>query len=103
VAAAILGEARDFDVVPYFWSDLADCCKLEYVGPAARHDREVVRGSLADGRFTIFYLDGGRVAAALTAGRPRDLMEARRLLASGTDLGERAGELADVDADLAAL
>ena len=84
VAGALLGEPRPYDEIPYFWSDLSDWCSLEYVGPAARWDREVVRGSVADGAFTIFYLDGGRVAAALTVGRSDDLEEARRLLAAGT-------------------
>jgi 3-phenylpropionate/trans-cinnamate dioxygenase ferredoxin reductase subunit len=84
VAAAIRGEGRAYDEVPYFWSDLADWCTLEYVGPADAWDREVVRGSVADGAFTIFYLAGDRVAAALTVGRSDDLDEARGLLAAGT-------------------
>jgi len=83
VAAAILGSREPFAEIPYFWSDLADWCTLEYVGPAASWDREVVRGSVADGEFTIFYLDGGRVVAALTVGRSDDLDRARELMASG--------------------
>jgi len=83
VAAAILGERRPYDEVPYFWSDLADWCTLEYVGPAAEWDREVVRGSLDDGEFTIFYLGGDRVLAALTVGRSDDLDRARELMTSG--------------------
>ena len=102
-AAAMLGQADPYGVVPYFWSDLGDWCTLEYVGPAARWDREVVRGSLDDGAFTIFYLDGGRLAAALTVGRSDDLEAATRLIAGRTDLGERADALADAGTDLAAL
>ena len=34
VAAAILGSREPFAEIPYFWSDLADWCTLEYVGPA---------------------------------------------------------------------
>ena len=49
--------------MPYFFSDLADWASLEYVGPAAEWDQEVVRGSIDDGEFTIFYLHDGRVAA----------------------------------------
>ena len=37
--ANMLGEGKDYDVVPYFFSDLADWASLEYVGPAARWDR----------------------------------------------------------------
>ena len=83
VAAAIMGSREPFAEVPYFWSDLADWCTLEYVGPAASWDQEVVRGSVADGSFTIFYLDGGRVVAALTVGRSDDLDRARSLMTSG--------------------
>ena len=95
VAGAMLGEGGDFDEVPYFWSDLSDWCKLEYVGPAGQWDSEVVRGSLADGNFTIFYLDGGRVAGALAVGRPDDLTHAGRLLRARTDLGAATAALAD--------
>ena len=83
VAAAILGSTEPFAEIPYFWSDLADWCTLEYVGPASEWDEEVVRGSVADGEFTIFYLAGGRVAAALTVGRSDDLERARELMRSG--------------------
>jgi 3-phenylpropionate/trans-cinnamate dioxygenase ferredoxin reductase subunit len=87
VAAAIMGSREPFAEVPYFWSDLADWCTLEYVGPAASWDEEVVRGSVADGEFTIFYREGGRVVAALTVGRSDDLDRARELMASGDFVG----------------
>jgi 3-phenylpropionate/trans-cinnamate dioxygenase ferredoxin reductase subunit len=83
-AAAAAGRPADFVEVPYFWCDLADWATLEYVGPAATWDDEVVRGSLDDGEFTIFYLDGGKVVAALTVGRSDDLDRARELIAAGT-------------------
>ncbi len=92
VGAAIAGDRRPFDEVPYFWSDLADWCTLEYVGPAAEWDREVVRGSVDDGEFTIFYLSSDQVVAALTVGRSDDLDRARELMTSGRAV--------DPDADL---
>jgi 3-phenylpropionate/trans-cinnamate dioxygenase ferredoxin reductase subunit len=78
------GEARPFTEIPYFWSDLADWATLESVGPALKWDDEVIRGSLDDGEFTIFYLDAGKVAGALTVGRSDDLDRARELMAAGT-------------------
>jgi len=92
VAAAIRGEPAPYAEVPYFWSDLADWCTLEYVGPCSEWDREVVRGSLDDGDFTIFYLAGGRLRAALTVGRSADLDRARELMTTGRPV--------DVDAEL---
>lgn len=101
VAADMLGAGRPFDEVPYFWSDLADWCTLEYVGPTDVWDREVVRGSYLDGAFTIFYLHEQRLVAALTVGRPEDLMTARRLVHDGGELEERSVvALGDPAADL---
>jgi 3-phenylpropionate/trans-cinnamate dioxygenase ferredoxin reductase subunit len=102
-AAAVAGRPADFAEVPYFWSDLADWATVEYIGAASAWDREIVRGSLDDGEFAVFYLTGGRLVAALSVGRPEDLMHARRLLAEGPELGDRAGALGDLGADLAAL
>jgi 3-phenylpropionate/trans-cinnamate dioxygenase ferredoxin reductase component len=83
VAAALQGAREPYREVPYFWSDLADWCTLEYVGPCARWDREVVRGSVAEGEFTIFYVADGRLGGAVTVGRPGDLDLARELMTSG--------------------
>lgn len=87
VAAAIMGSREPFAEIPYFWSDLADWCTLEYVGPASSWDSEVARGSVEDGAFTIYYLEGGRVVGALTVGRSDDLDRARSLMASGEVVG----------------
>jgi 3-phenylpropionate/trans-cinnamate dioxygenase ferredoxin reductase subunit len=102
-ALNMLDRDQPHDVVPYFFSDLSDWASLEYVGPASEWDQEVVRGSVDAGEFTIFYLRDGRVAAALTVGRSDDLEHARRLLAAGADVGDRASELQDASSDLASL
>jgi 3-phenylpropionate/trans-cinnamate dioxygenase ferredoxin reductase subunit len=80
VARAMLGDDAPYEVVPYFFSDLADWASLEYVGPAERWDREVVRGSLEAGEFSVFYSDAGTVVAALSVGRSEDLDLARDLI-----------------------
>jgi 3-phenylpropionate/trans-cinnamate dioxygenase ferredoxin reductase subunit len=100
VALNMLGQTVAYDTVPYFFSDLSDWAAIEYVGPAYAWDREVIRGSLQDGKFTVFYLDGPRVAGALTVGRSEDLQHARRLIAQRTEVGDRAGELGDLSTDL---
>ena len=102
-ALNMLGRDQPYDVVPYFFSDIADWASLEYVGPAYNWDREVVRGSIEQGEFSIWYLAEGRVAAALSVGRSDDLEHAQRLIASGGHVGERIGELADISSDLAEL
>jgi 3-phenylpropionate/trans-cinnamate dioxygenase ferredoxin reductase subunit len=99
VALNMLGGDQPHDVVPYFFSDLADWASLEYVGPAVQWDQEVVRGSIDDGEFSIWYLDGGGVAGALSVGRSDDLEHARRLIVGGSEVS--AAVLADLSRDLA--
>jgi 3-phenylpropionate/trans-cinnamate dioxygenase ferredoxin reductase subunit len=102
-AQNMLGHSRDYDVVPYFFSDLADWASLEYVGPASDWDEEVIRGSIDAGQFSIFYIGGGRLRAALSVGRSEDLQAARRLIAVASDLSDRTAALADRSTDLATL
>lgn len=99
-ARNMLGEDRDYEVVPYFFSDLADWASLEYVGPARDWDEEVWRGDRDAGEFSVWYLKDGRVAGALSVGRSEDLAEARRMLADGVDVSAAREQLADADSDL---
>jgi len=100
---AMLGEQDPYDVVPYFFSDLADWAGLEYVGPHERYDELVWRGDRDAGEFSVFYIDGGRVAGALSVGRSEDIEQARRLLADGVDVSDSLGVLGDADSDLESL
>jgi 3-phenylpropionate/trans-cinnamate dioxygenase ferredoxin reductase component len=99
-AGNMLGDDRDYDVVPYFFSDLADWASLEYVGPAYEWDEEVWRGDPAGGEFSVWYLQGGRVAGALSVGRSEDLAEARRMLADAVDVSAARERIADPRSDL---
>ncbi len=99
-AGNMLGEDRDYDVVPYFFSDLADWASLEYVGPAQDWEEEVWRGDRDGGEFSVWYLKDGRVAGALSVGRSEDLAEARRMLADGVDVSAAKDRIADADSDL---
>ncbi len=98
-ALNMLGQATEHEVVPYFFSDLADWSSMEYVGPGS--GEPVVRGSLQDGDFTAFYVDDGRVTAALTVGRSDDLEQAKRFIIEHTQVDPAA--LADESKDLSSL
>ena len=100
-ALNLLGQKQEYDVVPYFWSDLADWISMEYVGPAGDWDEIWIRGSIADGEFTAFYVKDARLAAALTVGRSDDLEHARRFISEHSK--PDPGALADPDADLGSL
>jgi 3-phenylpropionate/trans-cinnamate dioxygenase ferredoxin reductase component len=98
-ALNMMGRETEHEVVPYFFSDLADWSSMEYVGPGS--GEPVIRGSLEDGDFTAFYLDGGRVTAALTVGRSDDLDHAKRFIKESAE-PDRSG-LADESTDLEGL
>jgi 3-phenylpropionate/trans-cinnamate dioxygenase ferredoxin reductase subunit len=95
----MLGRGLDHDVVPYFFSDLADWVSMEYVGPGS--GEPVIRGSMEDGEFIAFYVDEGQVKAALSVGRSDDLDEARRFLSERTQVDPAV--LSDLDADLSSV
>jgi 3-phenylpropionate/trans-cinnamate dioxygenase ferredoxin reductase subunit len=85
-AGNMLGADADYEVVPYFFSDLADWASLEYVGPASEWDEEVWRGSAEDGEFSVWYLREGRLAACLSVGRSEELAAARQAIAEGSGI-----------------
>ena len=99
-ALNMLGQKQEYDVVPYFWSDLADWVSLEYVGPANEWDEVWLRGAMEDGKFTAFYVKDSKLAAALTVGRSEDLTVAGRLLKEKTDLSGLRARVEDVAADI---
>ncbi len=104
-ARSMMGDAKPYEVVPYFFSDLADWAGLEYVGPATDWDEVVWRGDRDAGEFAVFYLKAGKVAGALTVESSEELAHARTLLAEGVDVGgdEAKALLGDADSDLAEL
>jgi 3-phenylpropionate/trans-cinnamate dioxygenase ferredoxin reductase subunit len=98
-ALNMLGRGVEHDVVPYFFSDLADWVSMEYVGPGS--GEPAVRGSMEKHDFTVFYVDDGQVKAAMTVGRSDDLEHARRFLTEHAQVDPAA--LADEGTDLSSL
>jgi 3-phenylpropionate/trans-cinnamate dioxygenase ferredoxin reductase subunit len=100
-ALNMLGRGVEHDVLPYFFSDLADWASFEYVGPGSGD--LVVRGSLEQGEFSAFFVheEHGHVVSALTVGRSDDLEHARRFITERTKPDH--GALADEGTDLAEL
>ncbi|MFC7359415.1 NAD(P)/FAD-dependent oxidoreductase [Nocardioides astragali] len=65
-ARVMLGDDQPYVRQPYFFTDQYDL-GMEYVGHVGRegHDEVVIRGSIADRRFTALWIAGGRVAAGM--------------------------------------
>lgn len=70
-ARAMLGGAGAWDYVHSFWSDQFDH-SLEYLGLARTWDRVVFRGDPEGRRFLGFYLEDGRMKAAVGLNRGGD-------------------------------
>jgi 3-phenylpropionate/trans-cinnamate dioxygenase ferredoxin reductase subunit len=104
-ARSMIGDVKPYEVVPYFFSDLADWVGLEYVGPATDWDEVIWRGDREGGEFAVFYLKDGKVAGALTVESSEELAHARTLLAEGVDVADEKAKalLGDSDSDLAEL
>lgn len=97
-AAAICGVPVAYDQVPWFWSDQYDV-KLQTVGLCAgRYDQEVVRGSAAEKKFSVFYLKDRVLIAVDSVNAPADHMISRKLIVGGARLD--AAKLADPAFDL---
>lgn len=94
-ARNMLGQREPFADVHWFWSDQFDHT-ISSAGliPGSDGPGElVIRGSLEQRSFSAFSLDGDRVRAVISLNRPRDVLEARRLIAR--DHSATAAQLRD--------
>ena len=94
-ARNMLGQREPFADVHWFWSDQFDHT-ISSAGliPGPDDPGElVIRGSLEQRSFSAFSLDGDRVRAVISLNRPRDVLDARRLIAR--DHSATAGQLRD--------
>jgi len=102
VAANICGGAEVYDPVPYFWSEQFGRM-VQYAGQHTAADRLLWRGDPETGTWSACWLTGPqpltpgaavpgpaspatRLTAVLTVDRPRDLLQARRLIAAGAEV-----------------
>lgn len=97
VGRAMAGDERPFAEVPWFWSDQYDV-NLQYVGAGLPWDGTATRGTLGRPPFTAFFLQGGRLVAALGAGDGRTVSQVRRLLERRAEV--TPDQLADPTFDL---
>jgi 3-phenylpropionate/trans-cinnamate dioxygenase ferredoxin reductase component len=92
VAANVLGADDAYDPVPYFWSEQFGRM-MQYAGYHGDAEQLLWRGDPAGPAWAACWLAVGRLVAILTVDRPRDLLQARRLIASAAPVD--VGRLAD--------
>jgi len=92
VARAIMGNPAPYRDVPWFWTDQYEI-RFQMVGLAAGYDQSVLRGSIEDRKFSVFYFKQRRLLAVDSVNRFGDHIAARKILAAGTALTpEQAGD-----------
>jgi 3-phenylpropionate/trans-cinnamate dioxygenase ferredoxin reductase subunit len=97
---AIAGSMGPYASVPRFWSDQYDA-KLQIVGISRNFDDQAIRGSIDDGKFSVFYYKKSKLIAVDSINRAGDQMAARRLIAGG--LSPDPDQIRDPSFDLKSL
>jgi 3-phenylpropionate/trans-cinnamate dioxygenase ferredoxin reductase subunit len=97
VGRTMAGQPSTDDSVPYFWSDQYDV-KLQMFGWPEPSDDVVTRGDPASRSATFLWLRDGRLVAAASMNRPREVRAARGLIQKRARVEPRL--LADESVDL---
>ena len=96
-ARCMLGSKEPYREVPFFWSKQYGS-SLRYVGYAPNFDEVVFRGRVEDKAFLAGFYVGGKLAAAATIGKNRELIRLGQLLEAGKSVGP--DQLEDPDFDI---
>jgi 3-phenylpropionate/trans-cinnamate dioxygenase ferredoxin reductase component len=97
VGGTMAGQPTTDDRVPYFWSDQYDV-RLQLFGRPEPTDAVALRGDPASRSATFFWLRDGRLMAAASMNRPREVRAARGLIEQRATVEPRL--LADESVDL---
>lgn len=81
-ARTMAGEATRYAQVPWFWSDQYDV-NLQMLGLPEAWDDLIRRGEPALGRFSLFYVQAGRIVGVNAVNNARDIGPARKMMETG--------------------
>ncbi len=96
VAASIIGEKKPYHQVPWFWSDQYDL-KLQIAGISHNHDQYIIRGSMEEEKFTVFYLQKKRIIAVDTINNLKEFLNGKKLIAMGAEIPPEILQNKDTD------
>jgi 3-phenylpropionate/trans-cinnamate dioxygenase ferredoxin reductase subunit len=98
-AQTMLGQSASYVRQPYFFTDQYDL-GMEYTGYADPdgHDQVVIRGDVERREFIAFWLDGGRLTAAMNVNVRESTEPIQELISSGVQVD--AGRLTNLDVPL---
>jgi 3-phenylpropionate/trans-cinnamate dioxygenase ferredoxin reductase subunit len=84
-ARSMLDKADDFTDVPWGWSDQYDH-NLQFTGCREIADSVVLRGSMAERRFSIFFSSRGRLCGAIGLNSGKEIAQARKFIAQAATI-----------------
>ena len=79
VAKVLCGQDAAYNSLPWFWSNQYDC-RLQTAGLSVDYDQTVVRGSVAEAKFSLVYCKDGRIVAIDCVNNTKDYVQARKLI-----------------------
>lgn len=86
-ALAICDQKVAYDQVPWFWSDQYDI-KLQTAGLLTGFDEVVIRGDISTTKFSVFYLQNGKLLAVDAINSPAEFMVAKNLIINQISLNK---------------
>lgn len=81
VASNIIGQKKEYNQIPWFWSDQYNH-KLQIVGLSGEHDEVILKGSMEERRFLVFYLKKGHLISVNSVNSPKEFLICKTLVAN---------------------
>ena len=97
VAFSLIGKPKKYNQIPWFWSDQFNE-KLQIVGISGDHDEIVIRGSIEDGSFMLFYLKKRKLIAVDAVNNPKEFLICKKLVANHQEIS--SDDIRDQSVDL---
>ena len=96
IANFIVGSQKPYNEVPWFWSEQYDI-KLQIAGISEIYDEEILRGSIEDKKFSLFYLKNEKLISVATINSPKDFNIGKKLITSQINLSKSIIENTSTD------
>ncbi|MBR0895951.1 FAD-dependent oxidoreductase [Bradyrhizobium tropiciagri] len=80
VAANMIGEPRDYNDPPWFWTDQYDL-NIQVAGDMLDSDH-ILRGDVASGKFSVIAMRGSDIVGALSVNSAKEMAMLRRVIAA---------------------
>lgn len=95
-AKNMMGKDEPYDAVHWFWSDQYDV-NLQYAGILEEWDKKVIRGSLEQRDFVVFYVKDNRLVAAIGLNHGKAVRQSMKVIKARVEVDPAKLEDPDVE------